>query len=192
MPTVDDMFPKDHLTAYDLNNEPRVVMIKAITQKKQWDKGVNAEVNKPVIYFHEYQKYCFLSSVIANQIAKALNNRETTDWIGKKVVIYPDKEKAFGELWDVIRVRALKQGERGTAVTPLLEKPMPTNPKPAPSEPRGLAQKPTNGDRFEKPFYSYNKNVAKKTDDELAQILNEHKGNYESALNELKEHHTPS
>ncbi|MDH5505762.1 MAG: hypothetical protein OEZ02_00895 [Anaerolineae bacterium] len=104
MTTLDEMFPKPHLRAYDLQGQPRTVTIKTVVQKPLWDQSEQRKIPKWVVYFSEYPKYFILNETTAETIADLTGSRKLAEWIGKQVEIYPTTEKAFGEVWDVVRV----------------------------------------------------------------------------------------
>jgi len=53
----------------------------------------------------EYNKPMILTNRKAKQIAKALNTPYTENWVGKRITIFPIKEKHFGEWFEVINVK---------------------------------------------------------------------------------------
>ncbi|KAA3644783.1 MAG: hypothetical protein DWQ07_15365 [Chloroflexi bacterium] len=113
MPTLDDAFPKPHLKSVDLQGEPRLATIKRVTRKALWDHKTQSQRPQWVVFFHEYAKYLILNQTIGEAIASVAGDREFSQWVGAKVVLYPTQEDSFGDTWDVIRVRAPQPGEFG-------------------------------------------------------------------------------
>ncbi len=66
-----------------------------------------ADKEKAVIKFLEYEKPMTLNTTNAQLIAHALGSDETSDWVGKQIVVYNDPTVSMkGKLVGGLRVRA--------------------------------------------------------------------------------------
>jgi len=109
------LFPSLYLAAHDLQGKDATLTIRRWVVETLRTKGGDEE--KPVLYFDETlkkaekagdpdkEKRLVLNKTNALSIARALKEYEMDNWPGRKVTIYPTKDRAFGELVDCIRVR---------------------------------------------------------------------------------------
>jgi hypothetical protein len=100
---ISQVFPSKYLVAADLNNKPFTLRIKVTTLELMTTHD-NKQVKKPVVWFEGAQKG-FVLNVTNAKIIATLYGDETDDWQGKKIIIYPTKVRAFGQMQDAIRVR---------------------------------------------------------------------------------------
>ena len=86
---------------------------KVFTIKDVHEQNVRSEKNqsgeeKMCIYFEETDKPMILNSTNNDTIAAVIGSPNFDDWIGKKILIGTEKVKAFGDIWDAVRVRLEK------------------------------------------------------------------------------------
>lgn len=102
MASIHDLFPSRWLTAHDLDGKDYIFVIRRVTVEPMKTKTETTE--KPVVWFSGSDKGLVLNKTNAVTIAK-LYDDETDKWTGKPITLYPTRERAFGETWDVVRVR---------------------------------------------------------------------------------------
>ncbi|KAA3645316.1 MAG: hypothetical protein DWQ07_12670 [Chloroflexi bacterium] len=113
MTSLDEIYPKPHLRVYDLDGRPLVLTIKSVTQIPIWDKKAGRKMPKWVIYFQEHKKYLIAKEILLNAVADIAGSRQLKDWIGTRVELYEVQDESFGDVWDVIRLRAPQQIQEG-------------------------------------------------------------------------------
>ena len=60
----------------------------------------------PVVHFFEDIKPMVLNATNNKTIAKLFKTPYIEQWHGRKIQIYVEKVKAFGEIWDALRIRS--------------------------------------------------------------------------------------
>lgn len=100
MPNVEDVYASNSnsLKAEDLRGHEIKVSIIG-SEVKDFDNG-----KKIVLSFKGKDKTLVLNKTNARKIADA-NGWNTDDWVGKEVVLYPDKTEFNGKMVDCIRLR---------------------------------------------------------------------------------------
>ena len=99
--SLDDVYASKWLRAKDLNGQPALVTIQEIGMTKFKDGK-----SQITLTFREQEKPFGCNKTNASNIAKIMNSRDTDDWIGKQIVIFPTEVEFSGEMVDAIRVRA--------------------------------------------------------------------------------------
>jgi hypothetical protein len=95
-----DLFP--YLEGEELKDETLTLTIKDIRQEKmQSHKG--KEESKYVLYFQETPKGFVINKTNAKRIA-VLHGKMTGGWYGKKITLYTEEVRAFGEIHNALRV----------------------------------------------------------------------------------------
>ena len=128
MKNVMDSF-KTYLAYEDLDGLDRIVTIRDVNEELQPTRNDDdEEVNAPILYINEHKKGIRLNKTMANQLVDMFDKKaDTTFWVGRRIIIYPTTERAFGQNWDVIRIREnlapddpvlLQQQQQGTAPAP--------------------------------------------------------------------------
>ena len=128
MKNVMDSF-KTYLAYEDLGGVDRIVTIRDVNEELQPTRNDDdEEVNAPILYIDEHKKGIRLNKTMANQLVDMFDKKaDTTFWVGRRIIIYPTTERAFGQNWDVIRIREnlapddpvlLQQQQQGTAPAP--------------------------------------------------------------------------
>lgn len=112
MPHYRRMFDEPYLGAWDLEGPDGVlrevtVRIERIVMVEVMDSETNQKVRKPALYFTGKQKGMVLNRLNAKMIAK-LYGTDSDKWRGKSIVIGTSNVVAFGERYDVLRVRDVR------------------------------------------------------------------------------------
>ncbi len=94
-------FPSKHLKVADLGGKPVRLKIASVNEGEKIGDDI-----KPVISFEGTSKTLVLNITNANLIVLALKTKETNDWPGQVIELYPDMTQYQGRLVDCIRVRA--------------------------------------------------------------------------------------
>ena len=97
------LFPSRWVGSADLDGKAVTVTIKAMTIENVGQPPKDEE--KPVLWFKGTEKGLILNKTNAMLVA-SMYGPETDHWMGKKIVLYSTKVKAFGALHDAIRVQA--------------------------------------------------------------------------------------
>lgn len=104
--TIDDMFPKDHITGGDIGEGKAYVMIVSDYDEK---KVFNQKQNKTKIVwtlrFKGANKPLILNVTNAKVMVELSGSRSAAAWVGKKVELYAEWVNAFGEDHLVVRLR---------------------------------------------------------------------------------------
>ncbi len=107
------LYDSDYLYAFHLQGREVTVQIEKVTGGKLKDKD-GKESKKPFVYFRGKQKPLALNKTNGAAIA-ALYGKDTKDWVGKLVTLFPTTTNAFGATHDCIRVRPRKPDGKATA-----------------------------------------------------------------------------
>ena len=117
MATKNQVFPKPHIVAEDLRSKSFAVTIdrfdyKEVNDPKKKGQAVDAKKRVPVLYFKEAKKYLILNPTNWDGVVEATGKKDSDEWGGQTIVLYPTTEKAFGQTWDVVRISKPVQGEK--------------------------------------------------------------------------------
>lgn len=117
MPTLNEMFPGRFLRAADLKN-PAKVAVREVKQESMFSKWENQKVEKWVAYFRsvngrDLDKGLVLNITNGKAIADVAGSRESQDWIGAVVELYPTTVNVAGSQKRAIRVREARNGKGG-------------------------------------------------------------------------------
>ena len=94
-----------YLGAYDFQpGEERVVTFKEFKSEKVVGHG-GEEENCVVAYFKENCKPMILNTINCKTLTDLFESAAVEDWVNKQVTLIIKKEKHFGEIMDVIRVK---------------------------------------------------------------------------------------
>lgn len=107
MASIKELFPSRWLGAADLQGQDYTLIIRRVTIEELKQGSKTDATAKPVVWFQDVQKGMVLNKTNAVVIA-CLYGDDTDGWAGKPVTLYPARERAFGQDWDVIRVRPSK------------------------------------------------------------------------------------
>ena len=104
---LNELFPRKYATGEDLAGKSVTLTISHLRLEKMIPTPGTAPVEKWVVFFKEAQKGIVLSKTLAFQISKAVGSEDTDDWVGKKVVLYPEPVNVAGYTRTAIRARAV-------------------------------------------------------------------------------------
>ena len=98
---------KTYLAYEDLGGVDRIVTIRDVNEELQPTRNDDEEeVNAPILYIKEHKKGIRLNKTMAGQLVDMFGKQADTNfWVGRRIIIYPTTERAFGQSWDVIRIR---------------------------------------------------------------------------------------
>ena len=102
---IDQMFERRYLAGEDLKGQSFKLTIRCVKQEEMYDKKERKKKFGYVLYFEKAEKGLVLNVTNANIIADITGSKETTEWNGKEIMIYPEKVQAFGKQWTAIRVK---------------------------------------------------------------------------------------
>ncbi len=111
MPDYRRMFDdKEHLYAYDLEGREVTIQIEKVSAGElMGEKGRKSK--KPMIKFVGKDKKLAVNKTNGKTIAK-LYGKDTDDWAGKWITIYPTTTEFGGETMDCIRVKPIEPRAR--------------------------------------------------------------------------------
>ena len=132
MANINKLFPSKWMKASDLAGHDRIATVRSMTEEPMHSQSSGKQEMKPCLAFDEFDKPMVLNKTNAQSIAGIVGSPDTQDWIGKQVVLYPDRVQAFGEIVDAIRVKAvppaLEASDNGAdAVLPNRDETAPAN-----------------------------------------------------------------
>ena len=84
---------------------PIVLTIKSAGEEEVRELGTNKKESCLVIHFSDNKKPMITNVTNAKAISKVCNSSYIEDWAGHRITIGTEKVKAFGEMWDALRVR---------------------------------------------------------------------------------------
>ena len=101
----------DYLGVYAINQgeEPIVTIAKITREMITGENGKKEE--ETVAHFKEGVKPLILNVTNQKAISKLFGTPYIEEWVGKRIQLYVKKEKAFGEVMDVLRVKPTKQAQ---------------------------------------------------------------------------------
>jgi hypothetical protein len=95
----------DYLGSYALEpGQDLIVTIKSVGNEEVTGSDGKKEICS-VIHFFENVKPMILNATNNKTIAKLFKTPYIEEWSGRKIQIYTEKVKAFGEVWDALRIR---------------------------------------------------------------------------------------
>ncbi len=95
----------DYLGSYALEpGQDLIVTIKTVGNEEVTGSDGKKEICS-VIHFVENVKPMILNATNNKTIAKLFKTPYIEEWAGRKIQIYTEKVKAFGEVWDALRIR---------------------------------------------------------------------------------------
>lgn len=118
------MFDRDYIGAWDLGGKDVTVTIANVKAGELTSQG-NRKSKKPIVFFQGKDKGFALNKTNAKTIAQLYGN-DTTQWVGKRITIFPTTTTFGSETVDCIRVRpripqaqARSNGRRAEEPAPL-------------------------------------------------------------------------
>ena len=96
-----------YLGAYSLQpGEERIVEIERVV--KEQVKGADGKAEDCTVAYLKGEKPMILNSTNCRTLSKVYGSPYIQDWIGKSVIVYAEKVKAFGDVVDALRIRPTK------------------------------------------------------------------------------------
>ncbi len=111
---VRDLFDNQYLAADDLRGKPWTLTIQSVTKAKLPSGKTGKSETRGIVRFDELEAKAtkdkpamalVLNRTNAKTI-KALYGKDTSEWIGKRITIYPTTCSSFGKTVDCIRIEA--------------------------------------------------------------------------------------
>ena len=97
-------FYSNYLGGWSFAAGDQTLTIKDVLEQEVRSKDSGTEM-KLTVTFEETDLPMIINRTNADTIAKVTGSSYTGDWVGKKIVVGSSKVKAFGDVWDAIRVR---------------------------------------------------------------------------------------
>ncbi len=108
MATIDDVYGEgEWLKAADLDGRQVVVKITSTSMTVFDDKRSGEKKKQIVLHFEGKKKKLGLNLTNAKKVASICESKNTDDWIGHSIMLYPTEVEAFGETTEAIRIRAV-------------------------------------------------------------------------------------
>lgn len=108
VPTINEMFPGRFLRGADLK-KPVKVIIREVAQQKMYSPSAQRYTEKWVLHFRNATKGLVLNVTNAKKIAEIAGSENSDDWIGKRIVLYPENVKVMGKITTAVRVRPIEE-----------------------------------------------------------------------------------
>lgn len=106
-------FYANYLGGWSFADGDQILTIKDVLEQEVRTKDNGAEV-KLTVLFQEVDLPLILNRTNADMIAKVTGSSFTGDWVGKQIKVGSSRIKAFGDVWDAIRVRDEKVTKAST------------------------------------------------------------------------------
>ena len=102
----DLLYPSKYIKCADLNGKDVTKTIKKVAIDTLVRQG-GAKEKKPVIWFSDTEKILVMNRTNCKSII-AMYGKETDNWIGRKITLYPTKAMFGADEVDCVRVRVTK------------------------------------------------------------------------------------
>ena len=89
---IDQIYPSKYLKESDLRGRDATVTIRSVEITKI------GEEKKPVAFFEGKEKGLVLNKTLLNVIAKVVDSKDTDNWIGKRITLYPTETEYRGDV----------------------------------------------------------------------------------------------
>lgn len=110
------MFDSEYIGAWDLMGRDVVVTISRVQGMTITGEG-GKKNKKPVIWFEGKEKGCICNKTNAKAIS-GMYGRDTSQWIGKRITLYPTQTQVGSETKECIRVRPTPPAESNRGKKP--------------------------------------------------------------------------
>lgn len=100
------LFPSKYIKSSDLMGKDVTKTIKKVAMDTLVRQGGQKD-KKPVIWFSDTEKMLVMNKTNCKTII-SLYGKETNDWIGKRITLYPTRAQFGGSEVDAVRIRAMK------------------------------------------------------------------------------------
>ena len=108
---LNEMYPSKYVTGADPAGKTWPVTIARIQLERMRVSSSSPEIEKWVLYTAEGKRGIVLGRPLALQIGKILGSDDTDNWIGKKILVYPQAISVAGEQRLVVRAMAYTNGK---------------------------------------------------------------------------------
>jgi len=98
------LYDSKYLYAFHLQGKEATVKIARVTGGKVKNTKDDSEERKPFVFFEGKEKPLALNRTNGKSIAD-MYGKDTKNWVGKLITIYPTTTQAFGQSHDCIRVK---------------------------------------------------------------------------------------
>ncbi len=98
-------FNSQYIGGWSFQDGDKVMTIKDVQVRQVRNEKNQSGEDKMCILFEETDKPMVLNSTNNDTITKVLGSSLFDDWIGKQILIGTEKVRAFGDVWDSVRVR---------------------------------------------------------------------------------------
>lgn len=113
-------FNSSYIGGWTFEDGDKTLTIRDVQPMMVRNEKTQSGEEKICIIFDEIDKPMVLNSTNNDTITKVIGSSLFDDWIGKKIVIGTEKIRAFGDVWDAVRVRNEKPTEapKGRPLSP--------------------------------------------------------------------------
>lgn len=94
----------NYLGSYSLD-QGKELTVKILSVKKELVTGSGGEKEECIVATLENQKPLILNKTNCKTIEKLVGSPYIEDWAGKKITLYAEKVKAFGDVVEALRIR---------------------------------------------------------------------------------------
>jgi hypothetical protein len=108
------LIPSKYLESADLMGKRVAVIIESVHERVKLQTERGDDDNKPLFRLRGKEKGWVLNTTNLDSIAEVYGY-DAEKWVGKTVVVYAAKVKAFGETWQAIRVDVDETQKRANA-----------------------------------------------------------------------------
>lgn len=108
----------NYLGSWDVDPEVGYLDIKITNVSKELITGVGGEKEECILARLENQKPMILNATNCKTLKKIFNSPFIEDWKGKTARVQVEKVKAFGDVWDALRIKADKNIDTREELTP--------------------------------------------------------------------------
>jgi hypothetical protein len=98
-------FNSSYIGGWTFEDGDKVLTIKDVQPMMVRNEKNQSGEEKMCILFEETDKPMVLNSTNNDTISKVLGSSLLDNWIGKQILIGTEKVRAFGDIWDAVRVR---------------------------------------------------------------------------------------
>ncbi|MFA4972798.1 MAG: hypothetical protein WC683_09310 [bacterium] len=130
---VELMFPSRYLKAADFGGKSVTNTIASVAMDELQMRGGKHET-KPVITFSDAKKMLVMNKTNAMAIAELLGP-ETDNWTGKRITMFPTRDRMGGKMVDCIRIKGSPDAVKHDSDGVVVEDELPPEPEPAAREP---------------------------------------------------------
>ncbi len=101
----------DYLGSWDLDGMSELqVEITSVAQKMV--KGMDGKEEQCIVASLKGHKPMILNATNCKTLSKIFDSPHIEDWRGKKAILVVEQVRAFGEIWDALRVKKIKVDQR--------------------------------------------------------------------------------